>query len=175
MKRPANITEFYQTAPSWLKHAYEAMSRWHKVDWATDYAENRDEEDDIAADNRVPANSMAQTEVFGSKYDDVHIVQLDLDIQAALIPSSTEGNFHLVLNHHLEWDDYKRFLKVCAEVGIINQGYYTFAVARGETYLRAPWVTKGEERKNVADANARWLLDPEFDLNPVPADPIPVF
>lgn len=162
MKRPANITEFFQEAPSWLSAALKAISRWRGIDWtrAPDY----DTDDDLGDDGRKPAPTFASAEVFGSRLADTgeHLVMLDIDINAAFIPSSTPGHGHLVFDATASWDDYKAFLKAAANVGIIEEGYYKFAEARGETFLRAPWVRKGNERADAADANARWLLDDEF-------------
>ena len=67
---------------------------------------------------------------------------LDIDFPCALIPSTTEGHFHLYLDKELSYTDYMKLLKVLSEVGIIEEGYYKASKARGYTAVRLPWIKK---------------------------------
>lgn len=71
-----------------------------------------------------------------------HRPVLDIDFPAALIPSTTEGHFHLFLDKELEWETYRKLLKALAEAGIIEQGYADAAIANKKTAVRLPWIRK---------------------------------
>lgn len=69
-----------------------------------------------------------------------HAVTLDLDYDAQLLESRTEGHHHLYLDSRksIPWKKYKKLLKVMAECGLIEQGYYEASVKKGFTALRKP-------------------------------------
>lgn len=68
-----------------------------------------------------------------------HRPVLDIDFEARLLPSKTEGHFHLYLDGiELGWDDYKKLLIVLAEVGILEEGYVNASIERGMTRVRTP-------------------------------------
>jgi hypothetical protein len=73
-----------------------------------------------------------------------HTPLLDIDMPAALIPSSTEGHYHLYIDKEMTWREYKRFLKAMMKAGIIEKGYYKVSVKRKATQLRLPWIKKVE-------------------------------
>lgn len=79
-----------------------------------------------------------------SEFGELHYPALDIDFPAELVPSSTEGHFHLYLDCGMKWRTYKRLLKELARAGVIEKGYYGASVARGATMLRLPHVKKGE-------------------------------
>ena len=72
----------------------------------------------------------------------LHIIALDLDMPAALVPSSTEGHFHLYIDHELGWPAYEKLLDALADAGVIERGYAEVSKARKETHLRTPWTRK---------------------------------
>ena len=74
--------------------------------------------------------------------DGKHLPVLDIDFDAALIASSTAGHFHLYLNKELTWEAYAKLLEALYEAGIIQEGYYKMAIARGKTFVRCPGVYK---------------------------------
>ena len=74
----------------------------------------------------------------------LHRIMLDIDFEAHLIPSSTEGHYHLYLDRMLSWDEYKKVLDVLGEVGILQPGYVAASKKKGATYLRLPWVKKAD-------------------------------
>lgn len=66
-----------------------------------------------------------------------HMPAIDIDgIDIRLVPSSTEGNFHLFIDKAVTWSDYKRLLAAMLDCGIIEEGYYDASVAKGATALR---------------------------------------
>lgn len=82
---------------------------------------------------------------------DKHAPVLDLDIPHELVPSATPGHSHLYLDVSMTWEQYKKLLKVLAEVGIIEHGYYRASVAKGFSAARLPWCPKVEEKEELPD------------------------
>lgn len=95
-------------------------------------------EDAEAADN-IQAANIITSEVVGSE---MHRPVLDIDMPVKLIPSSTEGHFHLLIDKEVSWDDYMRLLWVMADIGIVEEGYASASQERGYTAVRLPWVKK---------------------------------
>lgn len=73
---------------------------------------------------------------------ELHRPVLDIDLPAVLIPSSTEGHFHLVIDKLIPWDSYLELLNVLADVGIIESGYVEACEDQGYSSVRLPWVKK---------------------------------
>lgn len=78
----------------------------------------------------------------------LHRPVLDFDFPAKLIPSSTEGHFHLYIDKVMQWEDFKKLLNVMAEVGLLEPGYVSASVARGFTAVRLPWIKKASKNDN---------------------------
>lgn len=75
--------------------------------------------------------------------DGGHTPVLDLDLPARLIPSWTAGHFHLVIDGvSMSWDQYERFLTICAEVGIISKKYLAHCLQRKMSMIRKAGVPK---------------------------------
>lgn len=73
-----------------------------------------------------------------------HLVVLDLDIPAKLVPSSTPGHSHLFIEKPLTWFQYVNLLRALEEAGIVEPGYVAVSIERGSTRVRLPWVKKGD-------------------------------
>lgn len=86
---------------------------------------------------------VVSSEIYGKP--DKHVVALDIDVPARLVPSSTEGHHHLHIDVECDWADYVEFLRAAAKVGIIEQGYADVSIQRRGTHLRVPWKRKGED------------------------------
>lgn len=72
-----------------------------------------------------------------------HRVLLDLDSsRVALIPSSTSGHFHLVIDTPARWEDYLELLRLLVRMGIVEEGFAALTEARGQAFLRMPGETK---------------------------------
>jgi hypothetical protein len=76
-----------------------------------------------------------------------HKVAIDLDMPAALVPSSTEGHYHLYIDHEMPWEAYENLLAAFEIAGILEPGYVHAAMDRGYTSLRTPWTRKPGEVK----------------------------
>lgn len=72
----------------------------------------------------------------------LHMPVLDIDYSANLIPSGTEGHYHLYLNKPIEWEDYVMLLSTMAAVGLIEEGYAAASIRRGYSAARVPWKPK---------------------------------
>lgn len=73
---------------------------------------------------------------------DLHKVVLDIDFPAQLIPSSTPGHFHLLIDVEMAWGNYADMLEAMRDAGILEEGYVSASIARGFTAVRLPWVKK---------------------------------
>ncbi len=72
----------------------------------------------------------------------MHKPALDIDLPVTLVPSTTEGHFHLYLDHEMTWDQYAELLVALRNANVINQGYYEMAMKRRATMLRKPGLSK---------------------------------
>ncbi len=72
----------------------------------------------------------------------LHRPVLDLDMNAALIPSATPGHFHLYIDKLIPWHDYETLLQAMADCGIIEQGYADASIERGYSSARLPTKPK---------------------------------
>lgn len=75
-------------------------------------------------------------------YEPLHRPVLDIDFPAKLIPSSTEGHFHLYLDKEMTWEQYEKLLLALVEADILEPGYVSASIARGHTCVRLPGVSK---------------------------------
>ena len=90
-----------------------------------------------------------------------HVIALDIDHEAYLVPSTHQGHSHLYVAVACQWDDYVEFLKAAAKIGLIEHGYYEASKKRGGTFLRVPWLKKGgEEFASIKDVE-KFLAEPE--------------
>lgn len=88
------------------------------------------------------AELMCSENIGDSRLAGTHSILLDIDRDAYLIPSTTEGHYHLVIPAALKWDDYYNFLHAAVKAGIVQQGFANAAYQRKHTALRLPWVKK---------------------------------
>jgi hypothetical protein len=79
---------------------------------------------------------------------EIHYLMLDIDAPAALIPSSTGGHHHLYIGIPMTWEkQLLPLLKALRDAKIIEDGFYYASEKRRATFLRLPWIKKGEERQ----------------------------
>lgn len=78
--------------------------------------------------------------------DGKHTLVIDLDHQAWLVPSTTEGHYHLYVDvpDGIEEDKYWPLMLALSQAGVIQTGYYRASKQRGHTDVRLPWVVKVE-------------------------------
>jgi hypothetical protein len=95
-----------------------------------------------------------------------HVVAIDLDIPAHLVPSHTEGHSHLYVDvpGGVEHDDYMQLLELLGRIGVIESGYAEVSIKRGHTDLRLPWVAKEPRRERPQSRCCRCLREgPEIN------------
>lgn len=94
-----------------------------------------------------------------------HAPAIDIDgINVELIPSTTPGNYHLVIDKVTTWYNYEALLKALYNCKIIEYEFYQLSLRKGKTALRLPWVKKemSEEDRRVRDVRAKLKADPDF-------------
>lgn len=72
----------------------------------------------------------------------MHMPALDIDLPCSLLPSTTRGHFHLLIDKAVPWAQYADLLRVLAACGVIEDGYYQAALRRGATFIRMPGTRK---------------------------------
>lgn len=72
----------------------------------------------------------------------MHKVVLDIDMPVVVVPSSTPGHHHLMIDKELDWGHYQGLLVALAEAGLISHGYRNHSVRDGFTAVRLPWIKK---------------------------------
>ncbi len=83
--------------------------------------------------------------------NNLHAPVLDIDIPHRLVPSSTPGHSHLYLDVVITKEKYFRLLKVLADCGIIEDGYFNCSEARGFTSVRKEGVVKTDDERKPKD------------------------
>lgn len=79
----------------------------------------------------------------GDPFGNLHSPVLDIDFEARLVPSTTQGHYHLYLDGLvMEWDRYKDLLQTLMNFGVIEEGYYQASLRRRMTCVRPPDVKK---------------------------------
>lgn len=78
-----------------------------------------------------------------------HRPVLDIDIPIAVVPSTTEGHYHLYIDKQMSWAEYERLLDVLVEVGIVEPGFAAASISRGYSAVRLPWVQKEDMVKTA--------------------------
>lgn len=78
----------------------------------------------------------------GTVVGETHKLIIDLDLPAQLIPSSTEGHFHLYVDKEIPDAAWQTLMYALAAAGLIEPGYMRASITRGFTAVRLPWVKK---------------------------------
>lgn len=151
-----------ESAPGWLADLWEnALQTWRGIQWTRPYGEE--------GDGRKPLRVIGGAEAVSSLLEDDpyvprHTIALDLDVPAALIPSSTPGHSHLYIDVALTWNDYKRLLILLGELEVLEEGYVRASLARRATFLRLPWIRKGMEKADAERALLEWMEREEVTI-----------
>lgn len=99
---------------------------------------------DLDYDQLYEANglsSLLKESVYGETTK-THRPVLDIDFPVYVIPSSTEGHCHVILDKYFEHTEYMNLLEDLAEHGIIEQGFAKASSAQGASVVRLPWIKK---------------------------------
>lgn len=125
------------------------------------------EEADLDRANIVSSLIKQPEDFLADPNDRRHVLAIDLDIPATLVPSSTPGHHHLYIEtkdgipHHR----YMALLHALADAGIIEDGYAKVSIARGHSDLRLPWVSKDDQIPAAED--------PQVPAPPAIVPPVP--
>jgi hypothetical protein len=90
----------------------------------------------------VLVSTMTHTPSYVS--EPLHRPVLDIDLGAQLLPSTTPGHYHLLIDRPMIWSRYLDLLDALVKAGIVEPGYVQAARARGHTAVRVPWLRKGD-------------------------------
>lgn len=71
-----------------------------------------------------------------------HLVVLDIDVPAKLLPSSTPDHWHLYIEKPITWFQYVNLLRALEDCGIVEPGYVSVSIERQGTRVRLPWIKK---------------------------------
>lgn len=75
-------------------------------------------------------------------HDEKHLPIFDIDFPVLVIPSSTPGHNHLIIDRPMSESHYMSLLNVMANVGIVQEGYQRASLKRKAAWLRTPWTKK---------------------------------
>jgi len=75
-----------------------------------------------------------------------------LIVPAKLIPSSTEGHFHLYLETEMVWEDYLSLMRSMVEAGLLEKGWVDMSERRKMAMLRKPGIKKGATQVHRAES-----------------------
>ncbi|MFE7797005.1 hypothetical protein [Nocardia sp. NPDC057440] len=95
--------------------------------------------------NLETADKLEDANLVSSKVrdsEDRHILALDIDFPAMLVPSSTPGHHHLYIDKEMSWPQLELVLQTLSYAGIIEEGYAAASIERHQTNLRTPWERK---------------------------------
>lgn len=129
-----------------IESARAALRRLGVALWAVDFERDgypdQMSEDETSTRVQVGPDGFGAN-AYGSRMDNgSHLVMLDIDIPVHVIPSSTPGHCHLVFEKRVSWDSYVQLLGLLSELGIIEHGYASLMMERGQAFLRLPGVKK---------------------------------
>lgn len=95
-------------------------------------------------DSRLIVSSLDEATIVTShiKNSYKHKILLDIDMPAFLVPSTTPGHHHLMINKVMEWSRYVDLLNALARAEVVEQGYVDSSLERGYTAVRLPWIKK---------------------------------
>jgi len=74
--------------------------------------------------------------------DGMHMPVIDIDLPARLVPSSTEGHFHLYIDVPMPFDVYLTMLDAMVAAGVVDAAYVQHVRERGQSLCRPEWVRK---------------------------------
>lgn len=114
------------------------------------HCENLDTANYSHDNNNSDTDDLSKANLISSKVKGTtrHKPIFDLDFEAALLPSSTEGHYHLYLDKELTNDQMERLVRVLHEIGILAQGNLNQWTRNKAQFLRVPWVRKTKESKS---------------------------
>ena len=160
------MVDFLESAPWWLRKVLKSAQLWGRVEW------DRSSDEDWLDDKRESVTTLWSAEAMSSEYvalaphqmngvrQGEHLIALDIDFEAALIPSSQKHRYHLIFNRTAPWEKVEALLIAMRECGLLERGYVDASIHRKSTFLRLPWIRKGHEVEDQKAAYQQWLERP---------------
>lgn len=143
----ANTRKLWGQLPKFMKKHKTVRTDLLSYDEAFAYVKNdKVQERDAPVDE---ANIITSLDI--DSYGAYHRPVLDIDFEAKLIPSSTEGHYHLYIDKLIPTQAYFNLLDALAEVELIQPAVAKFARERGYSAVRLPWINKDSGRDNAYD------------------------
>ena len=103
-----------------------------RLNWKSDNLEtNPSWSDDLQWQPHDKANLVSSLSENGK-----HRPTLDIDLPCKLVPSKTEGHYHLYIEKDLTHEQYMYLVNALADVGIVGEGIRKQMYVRGMTFLR---------------------------------------
>ena len=142
-----------------------ARLKTYDVVWNFEFVPRDDEAYEIGTDREVAdlekanvvSSQIKMTETLEGMIGKKHVVAIDLDIPAYLVPSSTRDHGHLYIDvpGGIPHEDYMELLDVLAKCRIIEPGYAEVSKKRGHSDLRLPWVKKEDQKVLTPEESQR--------------------
>lgn len=119
------------------------------------FIEDLDKQEYVADNEHKTVEGLDEANLISSKVKGTsrHKVILDLDFDAALLPSSTPGHHHLYLDKELTKEQMETLLFALLDAGIIAVGNMNQWLKFKAQYLRLPWVKKGENATKIDEGH----------------------
>lgn len=129
---------------------------------------NSDSEEGFFNEDRELVSTMAEADVVGSLTEGcgslTHQLAIDLDHQCYLVPSETSGHFHFFIDRPIEHDAYMALLEALKNAGLIEEGYFLAAKARGQTFVAVrPWKKRRDEAIDGSHGSLSLVLQEDRD------------
>ncbi len=102
------------------------------------------------SDDLVRCDSSEANLVGSAVGDGNHMPVLDFDFPCRLVPSTTEGHFHLYIDTPVEWSRYIDVLVAMKRARLLQTGFVDGSIRCGQSTVRPSWVKK-EETKLPSD------------------------
>ena len=150
--------------PTTAEELIRTMLTPYRVEW--------DNQEAYLADlERTKTQHMDEADVVSSELHgfpngvSMHAIALDIDYPVFVVPSSTEGHWHLYIHKPggIPHQGYMALVALLGHLGVIEPGYATASLRRGHTDLRPPWVRKGKEpgKHDLPAIGSRWHWEPD--------------
>lgn len=100
----------------------------------------------------IPEPDGAKANLIDSLCDDgFHMPALDIDLPCELVPSTTEGHFHLYIDKPMSFAAYRKLVEAFIEAGIVEPNILKYMEANGMTTLRPSGVKKPKRAKSSGE------------------------
>lgn len=119
-------------------HERRAVEESGRIFWYSSQLNNKTlTRDDRSQCSPADANLVSSLTEFGT-----HMLTIDVDHPALLVPSSSPGHCHLFIDTPMDWRSYRKLLKALYKAGIIGRNAYWRSLDRGASFVRPPGIFK---------------------------------